>query len=99
MYISKLSAKCVFVKSRELQMEKVNVILSRHETELLLSFCTSLTARKWIIKLWHTKKLTKLQATKNSEQLSTVNRQLGKADFLTYTSSILNLKDKLELNS
>lgn len=35
-YIHKLSAKYVFVKSRELQMEKVNVTQSRQETKLLL---------------------------------------------------------------
>lgn len=77
-------------------MEKV--ILSRHETELLL-FSTPLTTKKLIIKLCRTKILTKLQASKPSEQLSTVNQQLEKADFLISTSNILNLKGKLELNS
>lgn len=34
-YIPNASAKCMFVKCKKLQMGKVNVILSRHKTELL----------------------------------------------------------------
>lgn len=55
------------------QMEKVNIILRRHEAELLL-FLTSLTMRKLIIKLKQTKLCAKQQALKASDQLSTDNQ-------------------------
>lgn len=53
-----------------------------------------------ILKLWHTKeRAPEKQMLKTHEQLSAINQQLRKSVFLTSTNNILNLKDKLELNS
>lgn len=53
-----------------------------------------------ILKLWHAKeRAPEKQTLKTREQLSAINQQLRKSVFLTSTNNILNLKDKLELNS
>lgn len=73
-------------------MEKVNVILSRQETKLSLFFYF-INSQK-IDQNTH-----KGASIENQWTQPTVNWQLGKSDFLTFTSNILHLKGTLELNS